>query len=311
MMQPPPTSFGQIVKEIEAERIKALIVVECDPFHHFGDHDRIEHALKRLDTLIVLDYLDTPTVRSADFFLPTTTIFESGGTYINQEGRLQVAQPACAGGTPISITGHGGHPPRQFTPGIPGSEPEPAWRMLNALSGTCGAEFKPGMHGTMFPHLWEAFPILSETPADDRIPDTGLRLRIRVTEDLFTGLESPTPEPGHDTSGSKLMVIPIETIFGTEILSTFSPCLKPLTEKPMIFIHPDEAKTLGFTGDGEQAEIVWNEKGRIIMPVCLRANMARGVILIPKHPWENHPGLNLPPLQLAPHQVRPVKGGMI
>ena len=40
--------------------------------------------------------LNSETAQKAHIFLPTTTLYESGGVYINQEARVQVAPPATA-----------------------------------------------------------------------------------------------------------------------------------------------------------------------------------------------------------------------
>jgi hypothetical protein len=74
-------------------------------------------------------------------------VFESGGWFVNQEGRAQRAEPVYRGGVPIVETGGGGHPPRVFRRDVPGGAPEPAWRLLgevgSALSRGGGWEEDP------------------------------------------------------------------------------------------------------------------------------------------------------------------------
>jgi NADH-quinone oxidoreductase subunit G len=88
-----------------------------------------------LDHLIALDYVDTPLIKAAGSFIPTQTIYECGGYWINNEGRLQAADALIAGGEPIEITSAGDHPPRIFEKRIPGSGPLPAWQVMLALAG--------------------------------------------------------------------------------------------------------------------------------------------------------------------------------
>ena len=99
--------------------VKALIFAENDPVATFPDRELLEQALAKVELLIVLDYLDTAVSRKAHVFLPTQTLFEAGGLFVNQEGRIQESPAAYAGGTPILETGGGDHP-RGFTgPGCP------------------------------------------------------------------------------------------------------------------------------------------------------------------------------------------------
>lgn len=89
----------QILEGIEAGRIRALVVVESDMWQHYPDQARLKAALDRLEVLVGLDYLASPINNSAHYFIPTQTIYEAGGNWINQEGRLQTAQPALKGGS--------------------------------------------------------------------------------------------------------------------------------------------------------------------------------------------------------------------
>ena len=65
--------------------------------------------------------------QSASVFYPASTIFETGSTYINQEGRAQFAQRVHHGGVPIW---GGEHPPRVYRDFVPGGDHLPAWKAL-------------------------------------------------------------------------------------------------------------------------------------------------------------------------------------
>ncbi|MGD9308950.1 MAG: NADH-quinone oxidoreductase subunit NuoG, partial [Desulfosarcina sp.] len=130
-----PLSIEQIIAGIEAGRIRGLVAVEADLWRDFPNRNRLQAALKQLDHLIVLDYVDTPLIKAAGSFIPTQTIYECGGSWINNEGRLQAADALIAGGEPIEITSAGDHPPRIFEKRIPGSGPLPAWQAMLALAG--------------------------------------------------------------------------------------------------------------------------------------------------------------------------------
>ena len=97
----------QVLERIESGLVHALIMVETDVWYRFPERRRLLAALDRLELSIVLDYT-APLERRADVFLPTQTIFETGGHWVNQEGRLQRAHPIFMGGEPIIFSGAGG-----------------------------------------------------------------------------------------------------------------------------------------------------------------------------------------------------------
>ena len=120
LLSPEKNSFLKTLEAIEKGAVAALVLVETDPFWFFPDRSRLEQALGKLELLIVLDYLPSPPVSRADIFLPTQTLFEAGGIYVNQEGRAQWAPPVYKGGLPIEQISAGGPLPV----GLPGTSPE-------------------------------------------------------------------------------------------------------------------------------------------------------------------------------------------
>ena len=126
LLSSPGVSFLKTLEAIEKGSVAALILVECDPFRLFPDRSRLEQALGKLDFLLVMDFLPSPSARQADIFLPTQTLFEAGGSFVNQEGRVRWAAPVYRGGTPVEQLSAGGHPSRLFREDIPGGEPRPA-----------------------------------------------------------------------------------------------------------------------------------------------------------------------------------------
>ncbi|MBI5015544.1 MAG: NADH-quinone oxidoreductase subunit NuoG [Deltaproteobacteria bacterium] len=100
-------SWEALLEPLRAGALRAVLAVEADPVWPAP-------VSARLDLLVTLGFRLTPTAEQAQVFLPTATVFESGGTWVNQEGRAQRAEAAHRGGTPIVQTGSGGHPPRAF-----------------------------------------------------------------------------------------------------------------------------------------------------------------------------------------------------
>ncbi len=87
---------------IEAGEIDTLIVVENDLSRRLPAA-RLDAALARLQHLVVLDALETPTTQRADLLLPAGSFAETDGTLVNYEGRaqryFQVFQPGAYAGS--------------------------------------------------------------------------------------------------------------------------------------------------------------------------------------------------------------------
>ncbi len=81
--------FEDILAGIEKGKVKTLIALESDPLGMYPDRERVSQAVKKLETLIVMDYLSTQTARAADIFFPTAAYAEMDGIFVNNEGRAQ------------------------------------------------------------------------------------------------------------------------------------------------------------------------------------------------------------------------------
>ena len=131
----PAATTAELLQAVTEGKVKALVLVENDPYTTFSDRVLLDKALAKLDLLIVLDYLDTTASRRAHVFLPSQTLFDAGGIFVNQEGRAHYSPPAYRGGAPVVVTGAGSHPPRVYGAGLPGADPQPAGRIMASLAG--------------------------------------------------------------------------------------------------------------------------------------------------------------------------------
>jgi len=103
-------SLLNVIEGIENGAVKSVILVESDPFFRFPDRKRLADAFDELDLLIVLDYIQSEALQKAHIFLPSTTLYEADGIFVNQEGRAQSVRQAYRGGVPIVQAGGGDHP---------------------------------------------------------------------------------------------------------------------------------------------------------------------------------------------------------
>ena len=271
-------SFETLIEDIENDSIKGLILVESNPCREFPDRQRLEKALARLELMVVMDYLNSEAAQRAHIFLPTTTLYESGGVYANQEARVQVAQPAYRGGTSIALTGGGDHPPRIYGSGIPGREPEAAWQLLSYLIGDGQPPVAEDLRAGIWNWLAETEPGFKDLGSIEEIPDEGVRFS-RVPD--FAGRFSSEPPSGSSAAGDDLEVITVERTFGTEELSSYSACLADLAEGPGIFICRTDAERLNLAeGDMVSVEL---DNGRLEANLRIADHMAAGTLVIPRH----------------------------
>ena len=275
LISDPQKSFLQVIEGIENDEIKALILAECDPFSQFVDRKRLERAIDRLELLVVMDYLHTEAVQKAHMFLPTATLYEDGGIFINQEGRLQVAGQAYKGGLPIVQSGGGDHPPRTYAAGIPAAVTRPAWQLLADLADI--------NTGSAADRVWLAdiTPEIADLPSWEDLPDDGVRLQSAADTDLrFKGLHAFAID-NTGTRGNSLEVILVDWTFGTEELSAYASCLWELGPDPCATMHTSDAKAFKLN-DGDRIEIE-TDSGKMELLLQVADNMAAGILLVPRH----------------------------
>ncbi len=281
MLSDDETSMLSTIEAIEDGKIKALVLVESDPFFHFSDRKRLTLALESLDLLIVLDYINSGAVKKADIFIPSTTLFESDGIFVNQEGRAQMIRKAYSGGIPIVQSGGGNHPPRTYGKGIPGADPVPASLTMTLLAdGQVEPENKTPLAAD-FKWLADIVPELADVNPTADFPDEGLRLNSGVKTDFrFTTDFSSRPKEHHGNDGN-LKLILTDLTFGSEVLSAHSECLQELEPEPAVVMHSSEAHSLDLV-DGDSVSIQ-TESGNFTAKLKVVENMATGVLVVPKH----------------------------
>lgn len=279
----PEASGGDpLLAEIESGHVRALLLVENDPFWSYPDRGRLRDALERLDLLVVMDYLPTQAVEQAHIFLATTTIYESGGIFVNQQGRAQAAEPAYRGGLPITQTGGGGHPPRRYDEGLPGSEPAPAWHWLSMLAADERSADEDHLRSVRH-WLAERIPQLEFSARGEPWPPEGVRLQTvpnAGTAGVHDGTETYR-KPGPERPPDALELLAVEQVFGTEELSCRSPQLQELEADPIVWVSASDARRLDLA-DGQTANIETGI-GTIAATVSVSETTAAGSIILPRH----------------------------
>jgi NADH-quinone oxidoreductase subunit G len=288
------TSFEEILMGIETNTIRALVLVESDPYLKFPNRIRIEQAFKQLDALVVLDYLDSRAVRDADVFLPTMTLYEAGGFYVNQEGRVQRASAAFRGGWPINQISGGNHPPRYFRVDVPGRKAKPSWQVLSELGEGISISSKKEMFTELMEWLIETHPVFSDLLPVDVFPETGVRLNIRQDNGTRIDRDGFVASQWDLESMDDLELITVELTFGTEELSIHSPYLRQMEKAPCLFLSIKDADRLGISHGDSIA--VRSDAGTIDVHAAVVENMADGTLVLPRHhrlDWQYLKALNI------------------
>jgi NADH-quinone oxidoreductase subunit G len=284
-----PETFMELVEAIEAGAVKGLLVVENDPFSSYPDRERLEKAISRLDMLLVLDFLPSETVSRASVFLPAETLFETGSSFIGQDGRVRFAAPVHAGGEPIHQVSAGSHPPRRFEDRIPGGEPRPSWQALVRL-------------GTALSVMREPPPESAGILMAEELPALGALGKSYPPEDVewISDFEErrpfgTRPQAGDPGRAGELDLLLVDWTFGTEELASYSPVLKQIEPEPVFCLHRDDAAAAGLA-DRDQV-LIGLDGGPLALIVKTSAEMARGTAVIPRHKrlaWQrlpNHPAV--------------------
>jgi NADH-quinone oxidoreductase subunit G len=273
-----------LLADIEDGRVTALLVVESDLLSRTPEPERWLAALRKLKLLAVCDHLPSPLLEAAHVVLPSRTVFEAGGHFVNQEGRLQRAMPVFSPGLPMGRTLREGHPPRLFMSCAPGSEPRPAADWLKDLAGLLGAGGRAGDWADLaaaFPGL----PGLAAGPA----PENGRR----CLPDTAPGADAPsvakTGSP--DVPPDHLQVLLVERTFGTEELSCRAPLLAASAPEPWIDLAAADAGKAGLAHGAWL--LVPLPGGPLRARLRVHQDMAPGLLLLPRDPrllWQRLAG---------------------
>lgn len=86
MMNAP--SIDDALVELEQGNADAVVVLENDLYRH-APAARVDAALAKAQSLIVVDHQRTEIMNKADLVLSAASFAESDGTLVNQEGRAQ------------------------------------------------------------------------------------------------------------------------------------------------------------------------------------------------------------------------------
>lgn len=135
----------------------ALFVLENDLYRRL-EAQRVDEALSKISTLVVLDHQQTETLKKAQLVLPAATFAEADGTLVSQEGRAQRFFQV-------------------FDPTFykPGDQVRESWRWLHGLSSALKGQ---AIDWTQLDHATEA--CAAAVPALAGIRDAAPKASFRI-----------------------------------------------------------------------------------------------------------------------------------
>ncbi len=260
--------FDTVLDAIQEGRIHALVCLSSDPFREAMAPARAQAALGHLELLVTIDSTPTLAAQRADIFLPARASAEMAGSYVNNEGRMQAFLPVLNPGLPISQTGAGNHPPREFFLQTPGSEPEEDWLILAQLLESASDL------ATIRQRLASSDQRFTELPAI--APETpGIRMS-------GSGQLPPAPpsELPHCTPSDTLTLLAVSAPLGSHWLAHLSAPLAAQEPQPYVCLHPEQAKELGLNA-GDRARLI-THLGHCHVVVKIDEMMVSGQVMAPQ-----------------------------
>jgi len=271
-------TFPEMLMSMEKGGIRAIIAVEANPFHDFPDRDLLEKALAKADLLICLDHLPSRFAAGAHILCPTTTHYEAGEDFVNNEGHLQHSSAVHPCARPLSLITGGGHPRRKFDRDGESRNPRPAWQILEQL--TCmmtGEEYEPD--NIFFPASGKNHTFVEDQLSRLDLTSGKERLLGKRTVEGYVPLPQPPAKEGKENGRMKLVLT--QWTYGTEELSSYSGPILSAGKKPVALLHDRDAAEAGLC-DGDFVTVRLDH-GEVRLPMETSAQMARGCVVLPMH----------------------------
>ncbi len=240
-----------ILAGLEEGRIRALVLLGCDPADDFPDPARAAAALSRAELVVAVDLFLTGSSRRAHVVLPALAFGEVEGTVTNLEGRVQKVNRVVPG-------------PGQARPAVEIFE-DLARLLGHSIQGET-AEALAGEIAASPAYAGITWASLSRGEGRD-----GMRAASPVPYDL------PLEAPGEETGEMALHLARVLYDRGTLVRQ--GPALAGLAGAASLHIHPADAVRLGIA-EGGTARLS-GTSGVSELPVVFDPSLAPGTVYLP------------------------------
>ena len=271
----PGLTVVEMINAADEGKLKALYVMGENPMLSDPDVNHVEHALRKLDLLVVQDIFLTETAALADVVLPAAAFAEKDGTFTNTERRVQRVRKAI-------------DPPGQA---------RTDWEILCDLAGRMGYQMSyadasaiqdeitaltPSYAGITYDRL-ERGSLQWPCPDADH-PGTPYLHKVRFARGLgkFHAVEFVPARELPDAEFPFLLATGrILQHFHTGTMSRRSGVLDELVSVGAIEIHPADAERIG-AGDGAKVRVI-SRRGQIEIAARVTDRVAPGSVFLAFH----------------------------
>lgn len=243
---------GMVRGAIEGS-LKGLFVMENDPFTHYPDRSRIDEALDKIEFLAVQDVIMTPSAERADLILPCSSHFETSGTFINYEGRVQKFS-------------------KVFGP-LEGARP--GWEILKELTGRMGFECDFNSPSEVMEGIAGEIETMKEMDYSS-IGHVGKRCSIPGgNKGFYPPANKAEPPPDE----YPYILITGRLIFGSEDLSNRTQVMSEVIPPVFVELNTEDAEVEGIM-DGEEVRVS-SVKGELKVRAKVSKRIPSSVVFIP------------------------------
>lgn len=241
--------------------LKAMLIVGENPVGSLPPEAKVTEALGSLEFLVCQELFLTETAKEAHVVLPACSYAEKDGTFTNSEGLVQPVRPAMD-----SI-----------------GESRPDWEIFSALSFLLDVPLEYGTAKDIFKEIRGVIPgygLLGPLPTPSKIDPEVVNeyLREGFQSDL-TNRYSCGDSPER-TSGMMTLQA-VQSLFHSGKFSTRAKGLLQVQADGNLWVHPDDAKSLGIE-NGSDVQLS-NHLGEARTKVKLLDRVPRGVAFFPEH----------------------------
>jgi anaerobic selenocysteine-containing dehydrogenase len=264
-----------MVDEIEAGRLRVLVVTGGNPLHAFPEPERLREALATLDALVVLDVVENDLAAIATHVLPVTAQLERADLSLAE-------QVAFRSGI-------------QFTPAVvaPSAQRRPVWWILGSLADRLGSTIFGGSPIDLVTDESMLRGLLGHGPLDaDEVVAAGPR---GVDLDPTWGWVRPTMTTDDRWSVAPLVLLDrlarhrgpeasLVMVPRREMSWSNSVRCAGIGDEPVVIVHPEDAARAGVS-DGTWVAVS-SAHGSLVAVVSCDEGVRTGVVSV----THGHPG---------------------
>jgi formate dehydrogenase alpha subunit len=255
----PGLSLGEMLHAAHQGSLKALYLVGANPMLTMADAQYVQHAMERVEFLIVQDLFLSETARLAHAVLPAASFAEKDGTFTNTESRVQRVRQAIE---PIGSA-------------------RPDWWIASQIAkklGAQGFDFEhPGQIMEEIAHLTPSYGGISYSHLEKESVYTG---GFTQGKGRFMPLsyKAAAELPDDDYP---LMLVTERSLYQFGAMSRKVQGLNTLKAEEQVEINPADAASLGFA-DSEMVRVI-SRRGEVQAKAKITEASPPGVVAMGFH----------------------------